>query len=143
MLDILQQQIQNLVDLEKKAWDEKDSNALVSLFHPDMIWPWPLDENSHDPAQWVFPMGRFDRERWKSVWQDLFDNFSLIHNKRQTVKIVVSEQGDGAYAVVDVDTLWRDKEGKDFHWLGRACKGYTKVDQEWKLIMHTGLLKYE
>jgi ketosteroid isomerase-like protein len=60
-----------------------------------------------------------------------------------TGKIVVSEQRDGAFAVVDVDTLWRDKNGKDFHWKGRACKGYTKVGGEWKLIMHTGLLNYD
>jgi ketosteroid isomerase-like protein len=46
--------------------------------------------------------------------------------------------------VVDVDTLWRNKQtGQDFHWKGRACKGYTKVDGEWKLIMHTGLLNYD
>jgi len=55
---------------------------------------------------------------------------------------VVSNEGDGAFAVVDVDTLWRDREGKDFHWKGRACKGYTRVGEQWKLIMHTGLLDY-
>jgi hypothetical protein len=30
-----------------------------------------------------------------------------------------------------------------FHWKGRACKGYTKVRQDWLLIFHTGLLDYE
>jgi ketosteroid isomerase-like protein len=59
------------------------------------------------------------------------------------VRIVVSEQGDGAFAVVDVDTLWRDRHGNDFHWNGRTCKGYTQVGGEWKLIMHTGVLDYE
>jgi ketosteroid isomerase-like protein len=54
----------------------------------------------------------------------------------------LSEERDGAFAVVDIDTLWRDQAGRDFHWLGRAGKGYTKVDGEWKLIMHTGLLQY-
>jgi ketosteroid isomerase-like protein len=44
---------------------------------------------------------------------------------------------------VDVDTLWRHREtGEDFHWLGRACKVYTKVGSEWKLISHFGLLNY-
>ena len=56
--------------------------------------------------------------------------------------MVVSDQADGGLAVVDVDTLWRDDEGNDFHWLGRAGKIYTKVGEDWKLIAHTGLLEY-
>ena len=135
-------EIQALVDRETAAWDALDAEGLVSLFHPDMVWPWPPDEHSHDPATWVFPWGRFDAERWKTGWQQLYDTHTLVHNRRKTVKIVVSEEGDGAFAVVDVDTLWRDRSGKDFHWKGRACKGYTKTDGEWKLIFHTGLLKY-
>ena len=135
-------EIQAMVDRETKAWDEQDAEALVSLFHPDMVWPWPPDEHAHDPETWVFPWGRFDRERWKAGWQQLFDSHTLIHNRRNTVKIVVSEQGDGAFAVVDVDTLWRDASGKDFHWKGRVCKGYTKTDAGWKLILHTGVLDY-
>jgi hypothetical protein len=43
---------------------------------------------------------------------------------------------------VDVDTLWRDKDGVEFHWVGRACKIYTKVGGEWKMIAQTGLLQY-
>ena len=90
----------------------------------------------------MFPWGRYDRERWKAAWQELFDTHTLIHNRRETIKIVVSEQGDGAFAVVDVDTLWRDRKGNDLHWKGHACKGYTIVNGEWKLILHTGLLDY-
>lgn len=134
--------IQELVDRETKAWDERDAEALVSIFHPDMVWPWPPDADTHDPAQWVMPWGRYDRERWKAGWQQLFDTHSLVHNRRETVKILVSEQGDGAFAVVDVDTLWRDATGNDFHWKGRAGKGYTKVGDQWFLILHTGLLDY-
>jgi ketosteroid isomerase-like protein len=58
--------------------------------------------------------------------------------------MLMSTEGDGAFAVVDVDTLWRHKETKeDFHWKGRACKGYTKIGDEWKLIYHMGLLDYD
>ena len=58
-------------------------------------------------------------------------------------KIVVTPEGDGAFAVVDVDTLWRDRrDGRDFRWRGRACKVYSKVGREWKMTMHTGLLDY-
>ena len=135
--------IQSLVDLETDAWNNQDAETLVSLFHPDMIWPWPADEHAHDPANWVFPQGRYDRIRWKKSWNDLFRTHQLVHNRRKTVKIVVSEQGDGAYAVVDVDTLWRNQTtGGLQHWKGRACKGYTKVDNSWLLIFHTGLLNY-
>jgi ketosteroid isomerase-like protein len=34
-----EQQIQTMVDRETSAWDRQDADALVSLFHPDMVWP--------------------------------------------------------------------------------------------------------
>lgn len=136
-------EIQAMVDRETRAWDEQDADALVSLFHPDMVWPWPPDSRSHDPATWVFPLGRFDRERWKAGWEALFGTFALVHNHRRTERIVVSAERDGAFAVVDVDTLWRNRaDGTLFPWKGRACKGYTKVDHRWLLVYHTGLLDY-
>ena len=135
-------EIQAMVDRETEAWNAMDAEALVSIFHQDMVWPWPPDGRAHDPASWIFPFGRYDRKRWRAGWQKLFDTHDLVHNDRRTVRIEVSDEGDGAFAVVDVDTLWRDHDGRDFHWLGRACKGYTLVDGEWKLIMHTGLLEY-
>ncbi|HYH87247.1 MAG TPA: hypothetical protein VEX60_17475, partial [Pyrinomonadaceae bacterium] len=84
-----------------------------------------------------------DRERWRRSWQTLFDTHELVHNVRGIIKIVVTEEGDGAFAVVDVDTLWRDRAGLDFRWKGRACKVYSKTRGEWKMTMHTGLLDYE
>lgn len=140
----VEQEIRAMVDRETAAWDARDAEALVAIFHPDMVWPWPPDGRSHDPATWVFPLGRFDRERWRRGWQELFDAYELIHNRRRTVRVEVSEQGDGGFAVVDVDTLWRHREtGEPFHWRGRACKGYTRLaGGEWKLILHTGLLDY-
>ena len=137
------QQVQAMVDSETSAWDRQDAEALVSLFHPDMVWPWPPDARSHDPADWVFPLGRFNRERWKAGWEALFRTHELVHNVRRTVRIALSSEGDGAFAVVDVDTLWRRRsDGAPFHWQGRACKGYTKVGDGWLLILHTGLLQY-
>lgn len=138
------EQIRAMVDRETAAWDARDAEALVEIFHPDMVWPWPPDERSHDPATWVFPLGRFDRERWRRGWQELFDTHELVHNRRRTVRVEVSAEGDGGFAVVDVDTLWRHRgTGADFPWRGRACKGYTRIaGGEWKLILHTGLLDY-
>jgi ketosteroid isomerase-like protein len=136
--------IQSLVDRETEAWDRQDAEALVSLFHPDMVWPWPPSASSHDPALWVFPQGRYDRARWKSDWERLFRTHALVHNRRRTVRIEASAQGDAAFAVVDVDTLWRERaSGALSHWKGRACKGYTKVGEGWLLIFHTGLLEYQ
>jgi ketosteroid isomerase-like protein len=139
----LEHEIQALVDRETAAWDARDAEGLVDLFHPDMVWPWPPDSSTHDPAGWVLPQGRFDRARWKAGWEELFRTHALVHNHRRTVRIVVSAEGDGAFAVVDVDTLWRrHRDGHLFHWKGRACKGYTKVGEQWRLIFHTGLLDY-
>jgi ketosteroid isomerase-like protein len=139
----LEDEIQALVDRETSAWDRQDAEALVSLFHPDMVWPWPPDARAHDPASWVFPQGRYDRSRWKAGWQQLFDTHELVHNRRRTLRIVVSSEGDGAFAVVDVDTLWKNRSTGDLApWKGRACKGYTKMGERWLLIFHTGLLDY-
>jgi ketosteroid isomerase-like protein len=135
-------EIAEIVNRETRAWDTKDVDLLITIFHPDMVWPWPVDSSAHDPMGWVMILGRFNAQRWKTIWQDLFDTHSLIHNRRTTRKIEISEQGDGAFAVVDVDTLWRDRTGKDFHWKGRACKVYSRVGPEWKMTMHTGLLEY-
>jgi ketosteroid isomerase-like protein len=135
--------IRELVDTETAAWNARDADALVSLFHPDTVWPWPPDSGAHDPMQWVMPMGRFDRERWRRSWEALFETHDLVHNKRETLRIAISEHGDGAFAVVDVDTLWRNRTTKQsFHWKGRACKVYTKVGERWLFLFQTGLLEY-
>jgi ketosteroid isomerase-like protein len=88
-------------------------------------------------------LGRYDRERWKRSWQELFRTHRLVHNRRQIVKITVSEQRDAALAMVDIDTLWQDADGNANHWLGRVAKVYTRLPSgDWKLIMHTGALDY-
>jgi len=138
-----EQAIRSMVDRETAAWDRQDADALVDLFHPDMVWAWPPDATAHDPVTWVMPQGRFDRDRWKTGWEGLFREYELVHNKRQTVRVAVTPEGDGGFAVVDVDTLWRHRSDASlFHWKGRASKGYTKVNDRWFLIFHTGLLQY-
>ena len=135
--------IEEMVHRETRAWDTQDVRALVDLFHPDMVWPWPPTPRDHDPATWTAGMGRFDRARWTRSWQELFATHRLVHNRRELQKIVVSPEADGGFAVVDIDTLWRDAHGRDNHWQGRVCKVYTRMrDGEWRLIMHTGVLVY-
>jgi ketosteroid isomerase-like protein len=139
----LEDEIKEIVNRETRAWDTQDAALLLTVFHPDMVWPWPPDARSHDPATWVFWVGRYDYERWRANWQELFDTHTLVRNRREIVKIVLTAEGDGAFAVVDVDTLWRDRrDGRDFRWHGRACKVYSKVGGAWKMTMHTGLLDY-
>jgi len=137
-------EIEEIVHRETRAWDGRDVDLLLSVFHPDIVWPWPPGPDAHDPRDWVFVMGRFDRERWRRSWQELFDTHDLVHNRREIVRIEVTAENDGAFAVVDVDTLWRRRDdGTEFPWKGRACKVYTRLAAgEWKLIMHTGLLRY-
>jgi ketosteroid isomerase-like protein len=143
MRNTIEQEIRALVDAETAAWNARDADALVSLFHPDMVWPWPPNAKVHDPMHWVLPFGRFNKERWKRSWQELFDTHNLIYNNRKTLRVVVSDQCDGAFAVVDVDTLWENRANNEaFHWKGRACKIYTKVGEHWLFLFQTGLLEY-
>ena len=135
-------EITEIVNRETRAWDTQDANLLISVFHPDMVWPWPRTFHSHDPIDWVMPLGRYNKERWCKDWQDLFDTHRLIHNNREIKKIVISDEKDGAFAVVDIDTLWVGKDNQKNHWKGRVCKVYSKVKDEWKMTMHTGVLRY-
>jgi ketosteroid isomerase-like protein len=136
-------EIEEIVDRETRAWDTRDVPLLLSVFHPDMVWPWPRSYTAHDPAEWTLVQGRFDADRWGRGWQDLFDSHELVHNRRRTARIEVSSEGDGAFAVVDIDTLWRARlDGSESHWLGRTCKVYALVDGEWKMTMQTGALRY-
>lgn len=138
----IEKEIEEIVNRETRAWDTKDARLLISVFHPDMVWPWPPTPNAHDPLAWVMEWGRYDYERWTSGWQKLFDTHRLVHNNREIRKIVISREGDAAFAVVDIDTLWIDGEGRPDHWKGRVCKVYSKVGGEWKMTMHTGVLAY-
>ena len=139
----LEAQIREIVARETRAWDAQDADLLVSCFHPAMVWPWPPTPRSHDPLTWVMGLGRFDAERWRRGWQDLFDTHTLVHNKRVLQRIVVASEGNGAFAVVDIDTLWRHKRtGAEQHWKGRTCKIYTQVGTQWKMVAQTGALEY-
>ncbi|HUP19024.1 MAG TPA: nuclear transport factor 2 family protein [Gemmatimonadota bacterium] len=136
-------EIRAMVDRETRAWDALDVETLLDLFHPDMVWPWPPSPRDHDPARWIFVLGRFDRARWAAAWGELFATHELVHNRREIARIEVTPEADGALAVVDVDTLWRSRaDGAVQHWKGRAGKVYARVDGEWRMTMHTGLLDY-
>lgn len=137
------QAIVDMVNRETDAWNRGDAVALVSVFHPDMVWPWPADPTSHDPVGWTTGMGRFNADRWRTSWQSLFDTHELVSNRREIVRVEVTPERDGGFAVVDVDTVWRrHSDGVEDQWLGRACKIYAKCVDGWKMTMQTGLLDF-
>jgi hypothetical protein len=135
-------EIREIVDRETRAWDTQDVELLLSVFHPDMVWPWPARNEDHDPIKWAMVLGKYDRGRWGRFYRAFFQEHRLVHNVREIRRIAVSAEGDGAFAVVDVDTLWVDASGQEDHWLGRVCKVYARVDGLWKMTMHTGVLQY-
>lgn len=134
--------IRALVDLETRAWDARDADLLVTVFHPDMVWPWPPTPRDHDPVDWVLEWGRYDAERWAAGWRGLFETHELVRNDRSIARIAVSDEADGGFAVVDIDTVWRDGDGSEIRWTGRTCKIYTTTPDGWKMIAQTGVLAY-
>ena len=76
--------------------------------------------------------------------QAIFDDCDLLHNHRDAVKIEIAAEEDAALAVVDGDSLWREKNTKqEIHWQGRICKIYSRMAAaDWKLIFQTGRLDY-
>jgi len=142
-LENIKEQIQEIVGRETRAWDTQDADLLLSVFHEDMVWPWPEKNTDHDPTKWVLVLGRFNYRRWKEFYTMFFEKYRLAHNRREIEKITVSDQHDAAVVVVDIDTLWIDKKtGDENHWKGRTCKVYSLVGSEWKMTMHTGVLQY-
>jgi Domain of unknown function (DUF4440) len=137
--------VREVVDRETRAWDTQDVDLLLSVFHADMVWAWPRTYTSFDPVDWVLKMGRFDAERWRLSYGELLERYELVHNRRSIVTIEVSAEADGAMAVVDIDTLWRERATGDEsnHWLGRTCKLYALTPDGWKMTSQVGALQYE
>ncbi len=138
----VREEIIEIVNRETRAWDTKDVGLLMTIFHPDMVWPWPRTPQSHDPMDWVLEWGRYNYDRWRNDWLKLFNTHQLARNIREIKKIEISKEKDGAFAVVDIDTLWIDSEGNRNHWRGQVCKIYSKVGSEWKMTSHYGVLEF-
>ena len=83
-MDDARAEIQEIVDRETRGWDTKNVDLLLSVFHPDMVWPWPKTPKSHDPMEWRLVFGRYDAGRWGSRWRELFDTHELVHNRRES-----------------------------------------------------------
>ena len=79
--------VEVIADGETKAWGTQYTGLLISVFHPDMVWPWPKTSTSHDPIDWELVLGKFNKDIWSKSWQDLFDNYRLEHNIRKIKKL--------------------------------------------------------
>ena len=136
-------EITEIVNKETRAFDTQDIDLFLGIIHPDMVWPWPPNASAHDPIEWVLPWGRFNYQRWHKYFEKFFKKYDLVHNSRTIENIVISNEEDGAFAVVDVDTLWESGTGNALHWFGRTCKIYTTFRMEqWRLIAQVGILDY-
>lgn len=62
-------EIVEIVNRETEAWNTQNIDKLITIFHPDMVWPWPKTSQSHDPLEWEFVLGRFNKDRWSKNWQ--------------------------------------------------------------------------
>ena len=129
----VRREIEEIVDRETRAWDTKDLDLLLTVFHHDMVWPWPPHKDAHDPLEWVLDWGRFNEERWRAGWQALFETYELVHNNRKTLRVLVSAEEDGALAVVGhVERAW----GYSFMWEGVGQDLVTfESTLSWRLSM--------
>jgi hypothetical protein len=99
MSDTVTKQIQSLIDRETLGLNNKNPDLFLDFIHPDMVWPWPPTPGDHDPVHWRFVLGRFNKERWRQYFQAIFDQYDLVHNNRNTVKIEVAPEEDAAFAI--------------------------------------------
>jgi len=126
MSDTMKKEIQALIDGETLGLNTKNPDLFLDMIHSDMVWPWPPTPRDHHPVRWKFVVGRFNKERWRQYFQALFDHYDLVHNHRETIKVEVSLEEDAAFAIMDVDSLWRDKDSKqEIHWEG-AFASFTQ-----------------
>jgi hypothetical protein len=51
----------------------------------------------------------------------------IARNDRVIRKIEISKEGDGAFAVVDIDTLWIDEAGNHNHWKAACAKSIQRL----------------
>jgi ketosteroid isomerase-like protein len=136
------EEIEEIIAREIRAWETKDIGLLMTVYHPDMVWPWAPNTSAHDPMEWVMGVGRFDHDRWSAIFQRILDTQQVLSSKREIRKIAISTEGDGAFAVMDVEIHICGMDGVEKTIKGRSCKIYTRTGSEWKLIMQVGPLEY-
>ena len=64
LIDDIEKEIKEMVVRDTRAWDCQDVELLLTVFHPDMVWPWPNNPKAHDPIDWNIGFGRYNHDRW-------------------------------------------------------------------------------
>ena len=60
-MPFVEAEIHAMTDAESAAGSARDAEALVNLFHTDMVRPWPPTAVAYGPMLWEMPYGKFDR----------------------------------------------------------------------------------
>ena len=145
------EEIIEIVERESRAFETADAELMLTIYHPDMVWAWPPHAKAHDPMEWIMRVGRFDYEKWLKMTKLFMGTHKLIHNHREIKKILMTDEQDGALAVVDIETSFEQTPNEDSPWnegggivevKGRAAKIYTLVGEEWKLLYQPGTMHY-
>lgn len=135
--------ILEMLEAESLAVSRGDTNALLKLFHPDMVWVWPPNRDAHDPADWESPLGRFEAPRWAAAINAFFEAHQLVHNRRKTQRTLLTEQQDGGFSVEDIDVLWQHKTtGQEVVWKGRCAKTFVEGEDGFLIISVMGPLNF-
>ena len=50
-------EIKEIVHRGTQAWDRQDLDKLMTIFHQDMVWPWPRTPHSRNPLDWIYEIG--------------------------------------------------------------------------------------
>lgn len=126
----------SLVDREPSAWAAKDVEALVDLYHPEMVWT-TLTEDEGKVGLGSLMLSGLDADRWRAAWKRHFATHDLVHHEQETCEVHVAEDGSGGFAIVERDALWREKRsGEVERWNGRALKIYTREGSGWRMRAH-------
>ena len=144
-------EIIEIIERESRAFETADAELMLTIYHPDMVWAWPPHAKAHDPMEWIMRVGRFDYEKWLAMTKLFMGTHKLIHNRREIMKILMTDEQDGALAVVDIETSFEQTPDEHSPWdegggivevKGRAAKIYTLVEEEWKLLYQPGTMHY-
>ncbi len=67
----MEKEIVEIVNRETEAWNNKDEDKPLTIFHRDMVWSWTGGLDFHDSMDWIFGVGQSDYQRWKEVYCQL------------------------------------------------------------------------
>lgn len=132
------QHIMEVLERESRAWSARDVDGLLSVFHPDAVWPFLFNRLNPSPMVWRLTLDRFDSSAWGTYFQRIFEECAITKNVREVKSISFSTRGDQAIAVLDIDTAWLRRDGEPMRWVGRVAKVFSIMGTEWRIMTQYG-----